>query len=462
MSSQSHPNSAGTAAGNGDRGRAAPTQASRQARHLAQSIVLEESGPSSLIRMALFLVCALIVAFVVWASQTEIKEVARASGTVVPSSNLQVVQHKEGGIVREVLVEKGQTVEAGQVLARLDPVEARSDVETLMTRAMTLRLRAERLRAFAEGRDPDFSFADADHAELVEDQRRILDFQRQEHEAARQVLRDQLNSVTAETALLENKIDSLGREVALVSQQREMRRELMNEGLGSRLNFLEVEREVENMQGQITELTNQLDLNAQRRKELSSRLAQLEATRSREALDQAGEVSAELAEVRQRMTAGADRLDRLEVTAPTRGLVQDLKVQTPGAVLQPGDSILTLVPIDDVLIVESRIATRDVGHVRVGQPVTVRVSAYDFSRYGAVDGELTDVSPTTFLDEQTGDPYYKGFVRLDRGYVGDDPGANPILPGMTVDASIITGEKTVLAYLLRPVYISLTQAFQER
>jgi len=442
--------------------RNAPTQASRQARHLAQSIVLEESGPSALVRTALVLICALVVAFLVWASLTTIKEVARAEGTVVPSSNLQVVQHKEGGIVREILVEKGQTVEAGQVLARLDPVQARSDVETLITRAMTLRLKAERLRAFAEGRAPDFSFAGPRDQSLVDDQRRILELQRQEHEAARQVLGDQLDSVTAETALLDNKIESLRREVALVSQQREMRRELMNEGLGSRLNFLEVEREVENMNGQITELTNQLQLNVQRRKELSSRLAQLEATRSREALDEAGEVRAELAEVRQRMTAESDRLDRLEVTAPTRGLVQDLKVRTPGAVLQPGDSVLTLVPIDDVLIVESRIDPRDVGHVRVGQPVTVRVTSYDFSRYGAVEGVLTDVSPTTFLDQQTEEPYYKGFVELDRSYVGDDAQANPILPGMTVDSSIVTGEKTVLAYLLRPVYISLTQAFQER
>jgi HlyD family type I secretion membrane fusion protein len=175
-----------------------------------------------------------------------------------------------------------------------------------------------------------------------------------------------------------------------------------------------------------------------------------------------GDVNAEINEVNQRITAEADRLNRLEVVAPTRGLIQDLKVSTPGAVLQPGDALMTLVPIDDTLIVESRIQTRDVGHVQVGQPVNVRVTAYDFARYGDVQGLLADVSPTTFFDEQTGQPYYKGFVELGQGFVGDRPGRNPILPGMTVDASIITGEKTVLAYLLRPVYISLTQAFQER
>ncbi|MQX38263.1 HlyD family type I secretion periplasmic adaptor subunit [Roseospira navarrensis] len=442
--------------------RSTPSQASRQARHLAQSIILEESGPSALIRVALLLVCALVVAIIAWASLTTVKEVARATGTVVPSSDLQIIQHKEGGIVREVLVEKGQTVEVGQVLARLDPVQTRSDLETLLTRLVSLQLKAERLRAFAEERAPDFGFAEPHYGDLVADQQRVFDVQLAEHEANRQVLQDQLDSAIKETRLLENKIDSLEREVALVQQQRDMRRGLMNQGLGSRLSYLEAERELESLAGQVTELTNELEVNDQRRRELSSRLVQLDATKRREALDQVGDVNAEISEVDQRITAEADRLKRLEVVAPARGLVQDLKVRTPGAVLQPGDALLTLVPIDDTLIVESRIETRDIGHVQVGQPVTVRVTAYDFARYGSVDGVLEDVSPTTFYDEQTGLPYYKGFVELDQNHVGDQPGVHPILPGMTVDASIITGEKTVLAYLLRPIYISLTQAFQER
>ncbi|KAA5605127.1 HlyD family type I secretion periplasmic adaptor subunit [Roseospira marina] len=442
--------------------RPVPTRARRQARHLAQSIVLEESGPSALLRAALLLVCALVFVFIGWAGFTTVKEVAKATGTVVPSRSLQIIQHKEGGIVREVLVEKGQTVEVGQVLARLDPVEAQSDLEAQLTHFVSLQLKAERLRAFAENRPPDFTFADERYRPLVEDQRRVLDGQRAEHEAARQVLQDQLDSTLKENTLLENKISSLERQLVLVGQQRDMRRELMVEGLGSRLTFLEVEREIERLHGEITELTNQRELNVQRRRELTSRLTQLEATKRRDALDEMGEVNAEISEVDQRIMAEADRLDRLAVTAPTRGLIQDVRVRTPGAVLQPGDALLTLVPIDDVLIVESRIETRDVGHVQVGQPVTVRVTAYDFARYGSVEGVLADVSPTTFFDEQTGQPYYRGFVELSQNYVGDRPDVNPILPGMTVDASIITGEKTILAYLLRPIYISLAQAFQER
>lgn len=442
---------------------AASGQGSRQARHLAQSIVLEESGPSALIRMAMLMICGLVAAFLIWASLTPVKEVANAPGTVVPSSNLQIIQHKEGGIVREVLVEKGQMVETGQVLARLDPVETRSGLETLLTRLLNLRLKAERLRAFADDRDPDFSFADDPrHAALLDDHRAILAVQREEHAAGLKVLRDQLAGTGKEIELLRNKIASVQRQLRLVREQRDMRRELMEEGLGSRLLFLEAEREIERLRGEITEMTNEVAVNEQNLEEVGSRLVQMEATRRREALDQVAEVNAEISEVRERLTAEADRLNRLEVTAPTRGLVQDLMVGMPGAVLQPGDALLTLVPIDDVLIVESRIDTRDIGHVEVGQSVTVKVTSYDFARYGSVDGVLKDVSPTTFLDEQTGHPYYKGFVELKQNHVGDRQGRNPILPGMTVDAGIITGEKTVLAYLLRPVYISLSQAFQER
>ncbi|SDE98367.1 HlyD family type I secretion periplasmic adaptor subunit [Rhodospira trueperi] len=442
--------------------RPAPSQASRQARHLAQSIVLEESGPSALIRLGLLTISLLVAAIIAWAAATTVKEVASAPGTVVPSTNLQVVQHKEGGILREVLVDKGQTVEVGQVLARLDPVAARSDVETLRTRLVSLRLKAERLRAFADEREPDFSFAGLQYADLAADQRRVLDLQREEQAAEQQVLRDQLASLDGEMTLLENKITSLRRQVELVGEQREMRRELMVEGLGSRVTFLEVEAELERMNGEITELTNQLALNDQSRKELVSRLAQLDATRRREALDEVGEVNAEISEVMQTITAGADRLNRLEVTAPTRGLVQDVKVRTSGAVLQPGDELMTIVPIDDRLIVDCRIDPRDVGHVHEGQTVRVKLSAYDFARYGSVEGVLAELSPTTFLDAQTGQPYYKGVIELSRNYVGETQGRNPILPGMTVDASIVTGEKTILAYMLRPIYISLSQAFQER
>lgn len=439
----------------------ASRRSGRQARHLAQSMVLEETGPSVLIRASMLLICLLVVAFLVWAGLTPVKEVAVAPGEVVPSSDLQVIQHKEGGIVREVLVQKGQLVEQGTVLARLDPVENRSALERLEVRRVGLHLKQERLRAFAEGREPDFSFAPDRFAGLVAEQWRIFTLQREEAAATRQMLASRLERARRQAEMVTGEQESLRSQIGLLEQQREMRRELVALGLSSRLTFLEVERELERMRGEVERLSREAAVGREEQEELRTQLAQHQAQTRHDALDAAGEVSRELAETEQLIAAERARLDRLEVTAPVRGVIQDVRVRTPGAVIQPGASLMILVPLGDTLIVEARISPRDVGHVAVGQPVSVKLTAYDYARYGAVPGRLADVSPSTFVDEPTGDTYYRGFVALDQGYVGDRP-ESLILPGMTATADIVTGRKTLLAYLLKPVYIALTQAFRER
>ncbi len=434
----------------------------RQARYLAQSVILEETGPSTLVRVFLMTVCAMVAAFGLWAGLSSVKEVAVANGAVVPSSSVKDIQHKEGGIVQALLVSKGQLVEEGQVLVELDPVAQQSELSRLESRRAALRLKAERLRAFGNGEEPDFSAVEEAFPALATDQQAIWQLQMEEHEASRLVLINQFERNQRQAALLTSQKDSLEKQAGLLGEQRAMRQELVNLGLSSRLTFLEVELELEQLTGEITRLTRELDVTLEERSEIRSRLQQLEATTRRTALDEVGEVNAELAEVTQLLAAERDRLNRLEVRAPVRGLVLDLAVTTRGAVLQPGDSLVTLVPVEDALVVEARLQTRDIGHVAVGQTVTVKVSSYDFARYGSVQGTLTDISPTTFVDEESGDPYYKGLVALERNYVGDREGEHPILPGMTVVADIITGEKTVLAYLLKPIYISLNQAFRER
>lgn len=441
---------------------ASSSRAGRQARHLAQSMILEETGPSILVRLALLVICLLVVTFLVWAGLTPVKEVTVAPGSVVPHSDIQVIQHKEGGIVRGVLVEKGQLVNQGDILARLDPVETRSRLAQQEVRRISLLLKAERLRAFGEGTEPDFTAADDRFADQVAEQRRLLALQREELAASRQVLEARLEKARRESDMVAGEIDSLNNQIGYLEQQREMRRELVALGLSSRLSFLDAERELERLRGEVERLTREAAIGRQNQAEIRTQLAQMDLQSRRDALDAAAAVSGEIAEIDQLLNAEEARLARLDVTAPVRGLIQDLKVRTPGAVIQPGDALMTLVPMGDTLIVEARISPRDIGHVAVGQAVTVKISAYDYSRYGSVGGVVTDLSPSTFLDDRSGDPYYKGFIALDQDHVGDRAGENLILPGMTVTADIITGNKTLLAYLLKPVYIALTQAFRER
>ena len=173
-------------------------------------------------------------------------------------------------------------------------------------------------------------------------------------------------------------------------------------------------------------------------------------------------VTAEIAQVRELIHRLEDRVTRLKIIAPVHGFVKDIKVRSEGGVIAPGGILMDIVPIDDELRIETRISTKDVGHVNLGQNVTIKVTSFDFARYGSVNGVLENISATTYIDEKDGTPYYKGIVKLDVPYVGSEPSENRILPGMTVQADILTGNKTLFQYLLKPIYVSLQQSFRER
>jgi HlyD family type I secretion membrane fusion protein len=173
-----------------------------------------------------------------------------------------------------------------------------------------------------------------------------------------------------------------------------------------------------------------------------------------------GTGAAELAQVAESLARAVDRANRLTIDSPVRGIVQNLQIRTIGGVIPAGGALMDIVPVDDELLVEARVSTRDRGHVHEGQQASVKITTYDFVRYGAVHGIVTSISPTTFVDEKDGQPYYKAMVALDHPWVGSSD--NGLLPGMTVQADVITGEKTLLQYLLKPIFVSLAHAFHER
>ena len=172
-------------------------------------------------------------------------------------------------------------------------------------------------------------------------------------------------------------------------------------------------------------------------------------------------MSSELAQVEQALANLTDRVERLDVRSPVRGIVTSLRTLTISSVIQPGEVLMEIVPIGDELVVEAKVSPNDIGHVEPGQSADVRVSSYDFSRFGAVSGTVRQISATTFVDEQLM-PYYRAVIALDQDFVGDVDGVNPIIPGMTVQADIKTGSKSILDYLLRPVYRGLNSSFRER
>jgi HlyD family secretion protein/adhesin transport system membrane fusion protein len=437
-------------------------RASRQVRHLAQFAIVEEAGVSAISRLSVVVVCAIVVAFVVWSHFMHIDEVASTSGSVVPAHSVQVVQHLEGGIVREILVEDRAMVEAGQPLLRLDPIQATSEMDQSESRRVSLQLKAERLRAFIENRAPNFGVVAPKYAHLAADQLDILLANSDRWASQRNVLMEQISQKQEEISAAQAQQRAVQEQLSLVREEVGMREQLYKSGHTSKVEYYDVMRERAALEGELSRLQGQERTAGKALGELSRRLTDLDNNLRQDAYNELGTVTAELSQVEDSVNRLNDRVQRLEIVAPVRGYVQNLKAKTVGAVVPAGGMVMEIVPIDDDLLVESRISPRDVGHLQSGQKVIVKVASYDFVRYGSVAGTLKSVSATTYLDEKDNTPYYKGWVDLAHPWVGAHPGENRILPGMTVQADIVTGDKTLLQYLLKPIHTSLAQAFHER
>lgn len=436
----------------------------RQMRFLAQSATLEEAGTPRLLRTAMFAVSGLVACAIVWAAVTKVDEVAVGAGQILPSSRVQVIQHLEGGIVREILVQDGARVKKGQILIRLDRAAATAELDQERAKETILSLQADRLEAFANGKGWKPLRLEgklARHRHLVADQLAILAQQRRERMSQREVIESQIRQREAELVVLSKTETSLVRQLEIVRESFQMRRRLLNQGVTSRADYLDIKRDLERTTGDLAAVRARTNKANAELKEANQKREELDQRLRKEALAERGKITAELAQVREKLKRLEDRVTRLEVRAPVEGYVKGLKINTEGGVIQPGQPIMEVVPVDRDLIVESRITTRDIGHVQIGQRAKIKIDTYDFARYGAVRGTLTSLSATTFQDDN-GRPYYKGIIKLDRMYAGYNPKANPITPGMTVQAEVITGSKSVLSYLLKPIYTTLQSGFRER
>ncbi|MGB0671149.1 MAG: HlyD family type I secretion periplasmic adaptor subunit, partial [Rhodospirillales bacterium] len=448
----------GSASGGGRGGRRVANVADRQLRYMAQSVMMEEAGISWLTNFTIALVAVIVGAFLLWSAVTNVKEIAVTHGAIVPSGSVQVVQHLEGGIVREILVRERQLVEKGQPLVRMDPAQAKAELDQVKTRRVTLQLRAERLRAVAEAREPNFAFVGPEYAKLIQDQTEIYTAQVNRWATQREVLEKQVTQKDEEIAAVKDQQRATRDQIDLLQKEIDMRAGLVEKGYSSRVVLLAVQRQKKAADSELARLQGQEKSAVEKLREVESRLADLDNNVRENALNEMGSVTSELAQVDDAINQSADRVNRLDVLSPVRGLVQQMKIKTEGAVVPAGGEIMDIVPIDDTLLVETKISTRDVGHVSEGMPVSVKVTSYDFSRYGSIHGKLKSISPTTLVDEQDGAPFYRGIVELSQNYVGENDQQNIVLPGMTVQADIVTGDKTLLEYLLKPIFVSLSNA----
>ncbi|MBF0164937.1 MAG: HlyD family type I secretion periplasmic adaptor subunit [Magnetococcales bacterium] len=433
----------------------------RQQRFLAQSMILEEGGLPLVIRATGLSISMAVVVFLIWAAFSVLEEMAPAPGEVVTHNPVQNVQHLEGGIIQKILVKEGVIVDQGDPLILLDPAPIEPELKQYQARRQTLALLIERQRAFLEGRAPHFALVAPEYATLAGDQENLLNSQRDYQASSGEVILRQITQRETQIRELRGQLEPLERRKSLLEQEESIQERGLEKGLVSQLSVLSTKREktrvieeIKRNQGTIAQTRDDIQ-------ELRGRLKESEEQRRHEAQKELNNALSEQAQVDEQIARLENRVSRLVITAPVRGVIQEMGTSTLKGVIPPGGLVAKIIPLDGLLHADIRITTRDIGHVKVGQPVTVKVLTYDYARYGTISGELHAISPDAFMDEKK-QPYFKGIVKLSKHYLGSRPGINEILPGMTVQADIHTGSKTLMAYLLKPIYSSINEAFRER
>ena len=430
----------------------------QQMRYLSQAIQLEEAVNPKIIRATMTMISLAVFGFIGWAGVTNINEVAHAAGEVVPQGYQQVVQHFEGGIINDIPVSEGQLVEKDEIVLRLDGASIQSDLNRARAKQEDLNMEEERLRAYVEGRNPDFSkFSDQ---KPIPDQEDFFKSMRNSREKERQIVKEQVLQKQQAIESLRAELQTAQGNYGIVKDLYDRRADLNRQGYASTMTLLENERQLNEVNGRIKTIRNQIVTGLNEIKEYQTRLDSLSARyldESNEKLDLVLAEKAQNAEIIQKLE---ERLQRVDVRAPVRGLIKELNINTVGAVAQPGQTLMEIVPLGKELEVVVKIPPQYIGQLKANQQVQVKLSTFDFSRYGSIEGSLKKISASTFSGEN-GERYYKGTVILSRNYVGNDQ-SNLVMPGMTVMADIVTGRKTILEYLLKPIQRAVTTAFTER
>ncbi len=431
---------------------------SEQVRYLPQSVKLEEAINPHMVRFTMMAISLVFLSFIAWSGFVEINEVASARGEVVPYGFVQVVQHLEGGIVTEISVQEGEIVKKGNVLLRIDDGGAREDLAKVKVKHMNLIMQEESLQALIDGVVPTFSTASIDE---VSRQKHAFESILLSREKQKNVIEDQIKQKEGDIEALYSRSRSLEKNLKLAVEAFLMQEKLLKGGYTSRLSSINAEKEKNDIKGKLEENKNKIKQAEEAISEYKNRLSSLKANYRDNDYKELDNVKNKLAQENEIISKLKNRVERLDIKSPVHGVIKGLKINTVGGIINPSETLMEVVPLDENLIAEVQISPSDIGHIKIGQNVRVKVSSFDFSRYGSIDGVLDFVSATTFLDIQNR-PYYKGRILLSKAYVGNDSETNIMVPGMTVEADIFTGKKTILSYLLKPIHLSLKTAMSER
>jgi len=407
-----------------------------------------------------------ILFFLLWAGFTQLDEMTRAEGRVIPSSNTQTVDTSTAGTVAEMMVRVGQTVEAGQVLVRLDDTLSSSDQGQLEARWYSLRAQKVRLEIEYNGGAPeDFVCPDdiTEHApDVCENERRLtearLNALNDRQESANQLVSQRQGQLAEANA----RIDTYQEGLSLAQRQLNLVRPMANDNVLPQTDLLAAEQNVSEQRGLLAAAQQAAQSADAAVAEAQSQLRGILSSFREDSLTSLNDVNEQIGVVGETLRGATDRVQRAEIRSPVAGTVNSIAITTLGTYVAPGDTLLTIVPRDDALVIEARVRPSDIAFIRQGQPASVKITAYDFTIYGGLDAEVTYVSPDSVFDPERQETYFVVHLEADQTYLESHGEQLPISPGMVAQAEIITGRKSILDYLLKPVTRAWGRALHER
>lgn len=401
------------------------------------------------------------VIFMVWAHFTELHEVTKGTGRIISSTHIQTINNLEGGIVREILVRDGHMVSQGQVLARLDTTIFQSkymqDIENFYRFLAT----AERLQAQISGvpfipsqelmaNAPTLAFQEQERFRSSNERKlNEMNIARKDYQIKQQDLKESME-----------KLEDARQQYDLASQQVAITKPLAEKKIYSRMDYLKGVRDLAEQKAQLKQMEVTVGKQRTAVTQAKDRLDQIGIRNRNDDLTELREVQGKLAEARSAQITDRDRIARTEIRSPITGIIRDIKVRTIGGVIQPGEAILDIVPMNDTLIVEAQIAPADIGFIHTGMQATIKVTAFDFGSYGGLEGIVESISPDTITDKRE-HTYYRVLLRTRSNVLVKNGTVRHILPGMQAEVDILTGRKSVLSYLMKPFTRALQNAMTE-
>lgn len=431
---------------------------------LPEAQAISEARHSPLASVLVLVICAFFIVIIAWAAIAEVDQAVVAQGQVRPGGRVKLVNHPEGGSVAEVLVRDGDLVREGQPLLRLDSEIINGEARRLRGDLQTLEAELARLVAEA-GQDAVIQFPDIvakERPDLVANHTRLLDARRDSLNSRRESAEREIEQAQSDINSFRVRINTLSQSRDVLGEQVRSLRTLTDKGHFPFLRFQSVQRQLAETEGQLQETRQSLD----------SALSALSASKSRrreiDDESRSGVLSA-LAETRgardrtaRNLEQATARLDRTVIRSPVDGYIQNLVVNNTGQAVRPNEPLLSVVPEAENLIIEARVNNNDISSVQQGQAANIKVRAYDFIKYGALNGHVERVARDANTDEQTGAIFYVVEIRTDRTYLGDRPGVNDVRPGMQVDVELKAGSRSILSFLTDRVIGTADEAFRER